>query len=70
MEKGYDHCHTTVWIQKDGGVTNKSKHNKKAALGPSGAMDNLAHIEGKGMLKSWMFQIFHWLDLCLINFVF
>ena len=43
---------------------------KRAALGPSAAMDNIAHIEGKDMLKSWMFQIFHWLDLCLINLVF
>ena len=42
---------------------------KRASLGPSAATDNLAHIEGKDMLNSWMFQIFHQLDLCLIHFV-
>ena len=32
---------------------------KRSALGPSAATDNIAHIEGKNMLKSWMFQMFH-----------
>ena len=37
---------------------------KRAALGPSAATDNVAHIEGKDMLTGWMFQIFV-LDLCV-----
>ena len=31
---------------------------KRSALGSSAAMNNVAHIEGKEMLKSWIFQIF------------
>ena len=46
---------------------------KRATLGPSAATDNVAHIEGKDMLTSWMFWIFVsdlcFGSLCLIDFL-
>lgn len=41
------------------------------ALGPSLAKDNVAHMQGKEMLTSWMFQMFGIFDIyCLIMFHF